>query len=68
VPTGIVLDNLNTHAADSLYEHFGRQETERILARLRFHYTPLHASWLNLAESEIAVMTRQCLDRRIPDE
>jgi hypothetical protein len=64
----IVLDNLNTHAADSLYEHFGRQEAERILARVRFHYTPLHASWLNLAESEIAVMTGQCLDRRIPDE
>lgn len=64
----VVLDNLNTHTAEALIEIFGKPEADRLLARLRFHYTPLHASWLNLAESEFAVMTTQCLDRRLADE
>lgn len=64
----VVLDNLNTHTADVLREVFGKVEADRLLAHLRFHYTPRHASWLNLAESELAVMTTQCLDRRLGDE
>lgn len=64
----VILDNLNTHTAEVLIEVFGKPEAERLLARLRFHYTPLHASWLNLAESEFAVMTSQCLDRRLGSE
>lgn len=64
----VVLDNLNTHTAETLIEIFGKPEADRLLARLRFHYTPLHASWLNLAENELSVMTGQCLDRRIADE
>lgn len=64
----VVWDNLNTHAADTLIEIFGKAEADRILARLAFHPTPLHASWLNSAEIDLSTMTRQCLDRRIPDE
>ena len=64
----LVWDNLNTHAADTLIEIFGKAEADRILARLVFHPTPLHASWLNMAEIDLSVMTGQCLDRRIPDE
>lgn len=64
----VVLDNLNTHTVEALIEVFGKPEADRLMARLRFHYTPLHGSWLNLAESEFAVMTTQCLDRRIADE
>ncbi len=64
----LVWDNLNTHAADTLIEIFGKAEADRILARLVFHPTPLHASWLNMAEIDLGVMTGQCLDRRIPDE
>lgn len=63
----VVLDNLNTHTAEVLIEIFGKPAADQLLARLRFHYTPLHASWLNLAESEFAVMTTQCLDRRLAD-
>jgi len=64
----LVWDNLNTHATDTLVEIFGKAEADRILARLVFHPTPLHASWLNIAEIDLSVMTSQCLDRRIPDE
>ena len=61
----LVLDNLNTHTGASLYEAFAPAEARRILEKLEFHYTPKHASWLNMAEIEIGIMNRQCLDRRI---
>jgi len=64
----LVWDNLNTHATDALIEIFGKVEADRILARLVLHPTPLHASWLNMAEIDLSTMTSQCLDRRIPDE
>jgi len=64
----VVLDNLNTHRAVVLIEIFGKQEADRILARLCFHYTPPHGSWLNMAEIEIGIMRQQCLKRRIADE
>lgn len=64
----VVLDNLNTHKAASLYETFEPAEARRIARRLEFHYTPKHGSWLNMAELEFSVFSRQCLDRRIPDE
>lgn len=64
----IVMDNLNTHKWASLYEAFEPAEARRILRKLEFHYTPKHASWLNMAEIELSVLMRQCLDRRIPDE
>ena len=64
----IVLDNLNTHAEETLIEIFGKPEADRILKRLQFHFTPMHASWLNMAEIEIGVMEVQCLDRRIACE
>lgn len=63
----VVLDNLNTHEPASLYEAFSPEEARRILRRLCFHHTPKHASWLNMAEIEIGVLSAQCLDRRIPD-
>ena len=62
----VVLDNLSTHKPGSLYEAFPPAEARRILRRLQFHYTPKHGSWLNMAEIEIGVLTRQCLSRRIP--
>jgi transposase len=64
----LVLDNLNTHAAGSLYEAFPPAEARRILDRLELHDTPKHGSWLNMAETELSVLGRQCLDRRIPDK
>jgi hypothetical protein len=64
----VVMDNLNTHKAASLYERFAPEEARRILRKLEFHYTPKHGSWLNMAEIELSVFSRQCLDRRIPDE
>jgi hypothetical protein len=64
----VVLDNLNTHLATVLIEIFGKAEADRILKRLTFHYTPLHSSWLNMAEIELSVMERQCLRRRLLDE
>lgn len=64
----VVLDNLNTHKAASLYERFAPEEARRILRKLEFHYTPKHGSWLNMAEIELSVLSRQCLDRRIGDE
>ena len=63
----LVQDNLNTHAPASLYEAFEPAEARRIIERFEWHYTPKHGSWLNLAESELAVLGRQCLARRIPD-
>jgi len=64
----VVLDNLNTHRPASLYETFAPAEARRLLKRLAFHYTPKHGSWLNMAEIELSVLSRQCLGRRIPDE
>jgi len=64
----VVMDNLNTHKPASLYETFAPEEAGRILKRLEFHYTPKHGSWLNLAEVELSVLSRQCLGRRIADE
>jgi len=61
----VVLDNLSTHTAGALYETFPAPEAHRILQRLEFHYTPKHASWLNMVEIEIGVLRDQCLDRRI---
>jgi transposase len=63
----VVQDNLSTHTAGALYEAFPAPEAHRILQRLEFHYTPKHASWLNMAEIEISVLHGQCLDRRIGD-
>ena len=63
----LVQDNLNTHKPASLYEAFEPAEARRIIERFEWHYTPKHGSWLNLAESELAVLSGQCLDRRIPD-
>jgi len=62
----VVLDNLNTHTPASLYEMFEPEEARRILRRLAFHYTPKHGSWLNMAELELSVLGRQCLDHRLP--
>jgi hypothetical protein len=62
----VVQDNLNTHVKASLYKAFEAPEARRILRRLDFHYTPKHGSWLNMAEIELSVLSRQCLDRRIP--
>ena len=64
----LVLDNLNTHRPASLYEAFEPAEARRLLKRLEFHYTPKHGSWLNMAEIELSILHRQCLDRRIPNE
>ena len=63
----LVLDNLNTHKLGSLYEAFPPAEARRLAAKLRIHYTPKHGSWLNMAEIELSVLERQCLDRRIGD-
>lgn len=63
----LVLDNLNVHTPASLYQAFAPQEARRLVERLEFHYTPKHGSWLNVAEIELSVLQRQCLDRRIPD-
>jgi transposase len=63
----VVLDNLSTHSPGALYEAFPAPEAHRILRRLEFHYTPKHASWLNMVEIEIGVLRSQCLDRRIGD-
>ncbi len=64
----LVLDNLNTHVPSSLYETFQPDEAKRILDKIEFHYTPKHGSWLNMAEIEFSVLSRQCLDRRIGDQ
>ena len=64
----LTLDNLNTHKPASLYEAFEPEEARRILRKINFHYTPKHGSWLNMAEIELSILQRQCLDRRLPDE
>jgi transposase len=63
----LVLDNLNTHTPAALYEAFDPAEARRLLERLEIHYTPKHGSWLNMAEIELSVLSRQCLEQRIPD-
>ena len=63
----LVMDNLNTHTLGALYEAFPPTEAKRIAARLEIHYTPKHGSWLNMAEIELGILNRQCLDQRIPD-
>jgi len=64
----LVMDNLNTHRPASLYEAFEPAEAKRIWDRLEIHYTPKHGSWLNIAECELSVLSRQCTGGRIPDE
>ena len=64
----VVLDNLNTHSQAALYETFPPEEARRILNKLCFHFTPKHASWLNMAEIEFSVFSRICLNQRIPDQ
>lgn len=64
----VVMDNLNTHNPAALYEVFEPTEARRILSKLEFHNTPVHGSWLNVAEIELSVLSRQCLNRRIPDK
>lgn len=61
----LVMDNLNTHSIGSLYEAFEPAKARELARRLEIHYTPKHGSWLNIAESELSVLGRQCLDRRI---
>lgn len=63
----LVLDNLNTHFRKCFDDVLGRRAADKLLRRVQFHYTPKHASWLNMAEIEIGILTRQCLDRRLPD-
>ena len=63
----LVMDNLNTHGIGSLYEAFPPAEARRIAQKLEIHHTPKHGSWLNMAESELSILARQCLDQRIPD-
>ncbi len=63
----LVMDNLNTHSPASLYEAFPPAEAKRLADKLELHYTPKHGSWLNMAELELSVLGRQCLDRRLPD-
>lgn len=63
----LVMDNLNTHGPASLYEVFPPAEAKRLTDKLEIHYTPKHGSWLNMAEIELSVLSRQCLDRRVPD-
>jgi hypothetical protein len=64
----VVQDNLNTHRPASLYEAFPAAEARRLVERFEWHYTPKHGSWLDMAESELSVLSTQCLDRRIPDK
>lgn len=64
----LVMDQLNTHSTASFYEAFAPPEARRLAARLDIHYTPKHGSWLNMAEIEFSALSRQCLDRRIPEK
>jgi hypothetical protein len=64
----LVSDNLNTHKPAALYEAFAPEEARRIIAKLEWHYTPKHGSWLDMAEIELSVLQRQCFDRRIPNQ
>jgi hypothetical protein len=63
----VVLDNLSTHKPEAFYEYFDPDEARRLLDKLEFHFTPVHGSWLNMAEIEFNRLEQQCLDRRIPD-
>ena len=63
----LVVDNLNTHVAAALYEAFPAAEARRLWRKLEVHYTPKHGSWLNMAEIELGILSRQCLRRRLPD-
>ena len=63
----LICDNLNTHKLASLYKAFPAAEAQRLSKRLALHHTPVHGSWLNIAEIELSVLTRQCLSRRLPD-
>ncbi len=63
----LVMDNLNTHSPSSLDEVFAPAEAKRLADKLEIHYTPKHGSWLNMAEIELSVLSRQCLERRVPD-
>ena len=65
---GVIQDQLNTHVRASLDRAFEPIEAQRILDKLEFHYTPKHGSWLNMAEIELSVLNRQCLNRRLPDQ
>jgi DDE superfamily endonuclease len=64
----LVQDNLSTHTTASLYEAFPAAEARRLVGRFEWHYTPKHGSWLDMAESELVVLSTQCLDRRIPNK
>jgi len=64
----VVLDNLNTHFVKSFYETFSKQEADELLKRVKFYYTPKHASWLNMAEIEISMLEEECIGRRIGAE
>ena len=64
----IVLDNLNIHVAKCFIDVLGEKWAAKLLSRIQFHYTPAHASWLNMAEIEIGILDKQCLNRRIPSE
>lgn len=64
----LVMDNLNTHSPASLYEAFGPAEAKRIADKLEIHYTPKHGSWLDMAEIELSVLSRQCLGQRLPSK
>lgn len=64
----LVMDNLNTHKTAALYEAFPPEEARRLIDRLEIHYTPKHGSWLNMAETELSVLTKQCLNRRLADQ
>jgi len=64
----LVMDNLNTHTPGALYDAFEPAAAKRLADRLEIHYTPKHGSWLNIAECELSVLSKQCTDRRIPDE
>jgi transposase len=64
----LVMDNLNTHTPSALYETFAPEEARRIFSQLELHYTPKHASWLNMVEAEFSVLANQCVGRRIGDE
>lgn len=67
-PIDLVYDNLNTHTVETLIEIFGKPEADCLSTRLRLHPTPIHASWLNMAEIDLSALTRQALSRRLPDE